>query len=164
MENDGSYLQPQASHSVPVSSSSVAVLQPVMPQPLSQDTVAGATTVRRGNSVPSRGAMQQPVHNTINRDAVVPLVDVLTSIPSISSAMTQLLASYDQQAVQDALLGEAQVNSSEGITPLTPLWLVPSLGGPIRGWYLPLMPKKPAYDELNLPQWVAGQLSNALYI
>ena len=25
-------------------------------------------------------------------------------------------------------------------------------------------PKKPAYDELNLPQWVAGQLSNALLI
>ena len=78
---------------------SIAVPQPVLPQPLSQDTVAGMKTVGRGDSVLSRAAMQQPVHNTINRDAVVPGVDVLRSIPSISSAVTQLLASYDQQAV-----------------------------------------------------------------
>ena len=54
--------------------------------------------------------MQQPVHNAINRDAMVPGVDVLRSIPSISSTVTQLLASYDQQAVQDALPGKGQVN------------------------------------------------------
>ena len=62
-------------------SSSVAVPQPVMPQPLLQETVAGVTTVRRGDSVLSRPTMQQPVHNAINRDAVVPGVDVLRSIP-----------------------------------------------------------------------------------
>ena len=87
-------------------SSSVAVPQSVMPQPLSQHTLAGVSTVGQGDSVPPR---PQPAHN-ITRDAVVIGVDVLRSIPSISSAETQLLASYDQQAVQDALPGKGQVN------------------------------------------------------
>ena len=111
LESNGSMSStPPTSPSLNYHSSSVAAPQPVMPQPLSQDTVAGATTIRRGGAVPSRAAIQQPVHNTINRDAVVPRVDVLRSIPSISSAVTQLLASYDQQAVQDALPGKGQVN------------------------------------------------------
>ena len=62
------------------------------------------------DSVPSRAAMQQPAHNTINRDAMVSGVDVLRSIPSIFSVVTLLLASYDQQAVQDGLPGKGQVN------------------------------------------------------
>ena len=52
--------------------------------------------------------------------------------------------------------------SPGGITPLTPPLLVPSLDGPMKAWYLPLMPKSP--PMMNLPQWVAGQLSNALLI
>ena len=161
VENDGSYIQHQASHSVPVStrppsnhnsisastgqailtmlsqidasnkelsnrmdklewngsmnstpltsptlnhrSSSVAVPQPMMPPPPSQHTMAGGSTV--GNSTLPGPSRQQPLHSAINRDAVVPGVDVLMSIPSISSAVTQLLASYDQQAIQDILPG-----------------------------------------------------------
>ena len=154
VENDGSYLQSQVSHSVPVStlptfeqrsisastgeailtmlsqidasnkelfkrmdqlerngsmsstplmsptanhrSSSVAVPQPAMPQPLSQHTVAVVSTVGLGDSGTPMPVRLQPVRN-ITRDAVVPGVEVLRSIPSISSAVTQLLPSYDQQ-------------------------------------------------------------------
>ena len=146
-------------------SSSVAVPQPVMPQPLSQDTVAGALTVRRGDSVPSRPGMQQPVHCTITRDAVVPGIDVFRSIPSIPSAVTQL-GSYDQQAVQDALPGKGHVNRwKSGRYNTTDTTLVgPHLRWPDEGLVSASHAKKPAYDELNLPQWVAGQLSNALLI
>ena len=52
--------------------------------------------------------------------------------------------------------------SHEGTTRLTPPLLVPSLGGPMRAWLLPLIPKKPAYEELTLPQWVTGELFSAL--
>ena len=201
LENESSYLQPQASQSVPVStlppseqpsvsastgqailttlsqidtsnkelskrmdqlerngsmsltpltspilnhhSSSVAVPPPIRPQPPSQDAGVRATIVRPGDFVSSR-ITQQPVHNTIGRDAVVPGVDVLSSIPSISSAVTQLLASYDQQAVQDAFPGKGLTNRSGnlgGLILLTPLWSAPSLGGPMRAWYLHLTPR-----------------------
>ena len=64
-------------------------------------------------------------------------------MPSISSAVTQLLASYDQQAVQDALPVRATLpdESQGGTTRLTPLLLVPNLGGLMRAWLPPLFPK-----------------------
>ena len=68
-----------------------------------------------GDPVPLGAAIQPPVHNTINRDAVTPGVDVLRSIPRISSAVTHLLASYDQQAVQDALAGRDYVTRQKSV-------------------------------------------------
>ena len=114
----------------------------------------------------SRGAGQLPTHNTFNRDTVVPGVDVLRSIPSISSAVTQLLASYDQQAVQDAVQGKGHItrwNSGRYNTTDT------TLTGPQFRWLQEDLvtashSKKPAYDDLNLAQWVPGHLSNALLI
>ena len=102
---------PLASTTLNHHSSSVAVPPPTRHQPSSQDAGVGATIVRPEDSVPSR-ITQQPVHNNTGRDAVVPGVDVLRSIRSISSAVTQLLASYDQQAVQDALPGKGLTNRS----------------------------------------------------
>ena len=110
--------------------------------------------------------MQQLFHNTINRDEVVPGVDVLRSIPSISSAVTHLLAFYGQQAVQDALPDMGQVNRRKSRRyNTTDTTLVGSqLRWPNEGPVSAAHAKKPAYDELNLPQWVAGQLSNTLLI
>ena len=115
--------------------------------------------------MPSR-VTQQPVHNTIGMDAVVPGVDVLRSIPSISSAVTQLLTSYDQQAVQDALPGKGLTNRRKsGSYNTTDTTLVgPQFRWPNEGLVSASNTKRPAYDELNLQQWVAGQLSNALLI
>ena len=97
---------------------------------------------------------------------MVPGVDVFRSILSISSAVTQLLASYDQQAVQDALPGTGQVNRwKTGRYNTTDTTLVgPQLRWPSEGLVSASQAKKPAYVEPNLPQWVAGQLSNALLI
>ena len=222
VENDGSYIQHQASHSVPVStrppsnhnsisastgqailtmlsqidasnkelsnrmdklewngsmnstpltsptlnhrSSSVAVPQPMMPPPPSQHTMAGGSTV--GNSTLPGPSRQQPLHSAINRDAVVPGVDVLRSIPSISSAVTQLLASYDQQAIQDILPGKGHIARwKSGRYNTTDNTLAgPHLRWPNEGLVSASNAKRPAYDELNLSQWVAGQLSNALLI
>ena len=111
LERNGSMSStPLSSPTLNHRSSPAAVLQSVLPPPLSQDAVAGMKTVGQGDPSPSSAAMQPPAHNTINRDAVVSGVDVLRSIPSISSTVTQLLASYDQQAVQDALPGKGNID------------------------------------------------------
>ena len=39
----------------------------------------------------------------VARDAMAPRLEVMRSIPSISSAVSQLLARYDKQADQDAM-------------------------------------------------------------
>ena len=123
-----------------------------MPPLLSHDTVAGVSTARQGDVVPSRPAIQQPVHSTINRDEVVPGVDVLRPIPSISSAVTQLLAFYDQQAVQVALPGKGHINRRKSLRyNTTDTTLVgPHLRWPNEGLVSASHVKKPAYDELNL--------------
>ena len=63
----------------------------------------------QGSKGTSGTASEIPGQNTLSRDAIVPGVNVLRSIPSISSAVTQLLASYDQQAVQDVLPGKGHM-------------------------------------------------------
>ena len=88
LEHNGSMsLTPLTSPTINHHSSSVAVPPPIRPQPSSQDAGGGANMVRPGDSVPLR-VNQQTVHNNIGRDDVVPGVDVLRSIPSISSAVT----------------------------------------------------------------------------
>ena len=88
-------------------SSSVAAPQPVLPHSVTQDTVPRAIVSSQRESTAPRVPTQPLVQNAAARDTVVPGIDVLRSIPSISSAITQLLASYDQQAVQDALPGKS---------------------------------------------------------
>ena len=222
VENDGSYLQHQASHSVPVStlppsdhstisastgqailtmlsqidasnkelskrmdqlerngsrsstpltsptanhrSSTVAVSQSMVPPPPPQWVTAGGAAT--GCSALPGTSRQQPDQNAINRDAVVPGVDVLRSIPSISSAVTQLLASYDHQALQDVLPGKGHVpRRKSGRYNTTDNTLAgPHLRWPNEGLVSASNARRPPYDELNLSQWVAGQLSNALLI
>ena len=167
VDNDGSYLQAQASHSIPVStippsdhshlsastgqaistmlnqidasnkelsrwmdqlecngsisstpltsptaqhrSSTMTAAQSAVPRPPTHEVAGNARTMGQGDPGTSRTASQPSVHNTFNRDAVVPGVNVLRSIPNISSTVTQLLASYDQEAVQDALSGKGHI-------------------------------------------------------
>ena len=111
-------------------------------------------------------ASQISGQNTFSRDAIVPGVDVLISIPSISSAVTQLLASYDQQAVQDALPDKGHITRRRsGRYNTTDTTLVgPQFRWPNEGLVSASHSKKPDYDELTMAQWVAGQLSNVLLI
>ena len=73
---------------------------------------------------------------------------------------------YDQQAVQDVLPGKGHITRQKsGRYNTTDTTLVrPQFRWPMRAWFLHLILKKTAYDELSLAQWVAGQLSNVLLI
>ena len=146
-------------------SSTVAAAQPVLPRSVHE---VGATSrfTGQGNQGTSGAVNQTTGQNTFSRDAIVPGVDVLRSIPNLSSAVTQLLASYDQQAVQDVLPGNGHITRRKsGRYNTTDTTLVgPQFRWPSEGLVFASHSKKPAYDELTVPQWVSGQLSNVLLI
>ena len=125
-----------------------------------------STFTGRENQGTSAVANQTSSQNTFSREAIVPGVDVLRSIPSISSAVTQLLATYDQQAVQDVLPGKGHITRRKsGRYNTTDTTLAgPQFRWPNEGLVSASHSRKPAYDELTLAQWISGQLSNALLI
>ena len=89
-----------------------------------------------------------------DRDAVVPKAEVLRSIPSISTAISQLLASYDYQADEEALQGKLNINRKKsGWYNTTETTTVgPSLRWPNEGLVSASHLKKTSYDDLTLAQ------------
>ena len=167
LERNGSISStPLTSPTIQHRNSTMAATQPTLPRPLAHEAAESGRSMGQGGLGTSRSATsasKSPIHNTFNRDAVVLGIDILRSIPSISSAVTQLLASYDQQVVQDALPGKGHITRRKsGRYNTTDTTLV----GPQFRWPNDCnrLPPAPAYDEFNLAQWVAGQLSNALLI
>ena len=100
------------------------------------------------------------------RDAIAPRLEVMRSIPSISSAVSQLLARYDDQADQDAMPGKGHnYRKKSGRYNVTDTSMVsPQFRWPNEGLISNSHLKKPSYDELNMAQWVSGQLNNVLLI
>ena len=90
-------------------SSTLSATPPLLYRPPVHEAAVSGRIMGQGDLGTSRTCSQPPIHNTFNKDAVVPKVDVLRFSPSISSAETQLLASYDQKTVQDALLDKGHI-------------------------------------------------------
>ena len=134
-----------------------------VPPHLLQQPVSGTATNRNTDSyIPGTTQPQPSVAANDTRDAVAPKVDVLRSIPSISTAVSQLLASYDQQVDREVMQGKSTVITKKSgrynTTDTT------SLGHQFRwpneGLISASHLRRPAYDDLNLAQWVSGQLAN----
>ena len=90
----------------------------------------------------------------------------MRSIPSISPAVSQLLASYDDEADQDAMPGKgSNYRKKSGRYHITDTSVVgPQFRWPNEGLISNFHLKKPTYDDLNMAQWVSGQLNNILLI
>ena len=96
----------------------------------------------------------------------MPKAEVLRSIPSISSAVSQLLASYDHQTDKKALQGKLNItrkksgryNTTETTT------VGPSFRWPNEGLISTSHLRKPSYDDLTLAQWASGQIANILLV
>ena len=102
---------------------------------------------------------QNPHH-----DSIIPNIDTLRQNPSISQAVSQLLATYETQAKTEASQGKTS-NKRSGRYNTTDT----SHTSPEKRWanegYLGSQGKKlQAYDNLTLTQWVVGQLSNVYQI
>ena len=108
------------------------------------------------------GVARASVQAQLTRDAVVSKLDVMRSIPSVSSAVSRLLAQYNDQADQEALPGKtSSVRKRSGRYNITDTSLVgPQYRWPNEGLVSNSHITKPAYDELSMAQWASGQLCN----
>ena len=106
------------------------------------------------------------VQAQVSHDAVVPKMDVMRSIPSVSSAVSRLLAQYDDQADHEALPGKiSNARKRSGRYNTTDTSIVsPQYRWPNEGLVSNSHIKKPSYDELNMGQWASGQLNNMLLV
>ena len=102
----------------------------------------------------------------VAKDAMAPRLEVMRSIPSISSAVSQLLARYDDQADQDAMPGKGHNYRKKygRYNVIDTLIVGPQFRWPNEGLISNSHLKKPTYDELDMAQWVSGQLNNVLLI
>ena len=122
-------------------------------------------------SVPSV-SYAQPAHGgaevrtQLSHDAVIPKPEVMRSIPSVSSAVSRLLAQYENQADQQVFQGKnynirkrsGRYNTTDNAV------MSPQYRWPNEGLVSSSHNKKPAYDELNMAQWTSGQLNNMLLV
>ena len=130
-------------------------------QPLLHKSNLGGAGVQGLNMVPAH-----PTAGSDGRDAVVPQPEVLRSISSISSAVSQLLACYDHQADRGVLQGKLNItrkksgryNTTETTT------VGPSFRWPNEGLVSASHLRKPSYNDLTLAQWTSGQLANILLV
>ena len=93
-------------------------------------------------------------------------MDALRSIPSISTAVSQLLANYEQQSDRDILQGKNTVirKKSGRYNTTDTTSMCPQLRWPNEGLVSTSHLKKPAYGDLSLAQWAPGQLANILLV
>ena len=100
------------------------------------------------------------------RDAIAPRVDALRLIPSISTAVSQLLTNYEQQSERDILQGKNTIirKKSGRYNTTDTTSTGPQFRWPNEGLVSASHLKKPAYDDLSLAQWTSGQLANILLV
>ena len=89
----------------------------------------------------------------------------MRSIPSISLAVSKLLAQYEEQTHQNVIPGKDFMRKKSGPYNTTDTCTAkPELRWPHEGYVSTGATKKPSYDDLSLAQWASGQLSNILLI
>ena len=100
------------------------------------------------------------------RDAITPTVDRLRSIPEVSNVVANLLSDYETHVQQEVIPGKplsARRKSGRYNITDTPN-ARPEGRWPNDGFVAAANSRKPAYDDLSLQQWAAGQLNNVLQI
>ena len=101
-----------------------------------------------------------------DKDAVVPSLERLRAMPHMASTVSDLLTQLEAQSHHDVLQGKDLLHRKKsGRYNMTDIPVgKPEVRWPNEGFVSSLNSKKPAYDEMNLQQWVVGQLNNALQI
>ena len=102
---------------------------------------------------------QNPHH-----DSIIPNIDTLRQHPSISQAVSQLLATYETQAKAEASQGKTSNKRSGRYNTTDTSHICPEKRWANEGYLGSQGKKRQAYDDLTLTQWVVGQLSNVYQI
>ena len=101
----------------------------------------------------------------ISREAIVPSVNTVRSIPSISSAVSKLLTQYEDQTRQEVIPGKDPHRCKSGRYNVTETTSVkPELRWPNEGYIATSQYRKPACNDLSIAQWASDQLNNVLQI
>ena len=88
-----------------------------------------------------------------SRDAIILSVDAVRTIPSISSAVSKLLAQYGDQTHQDIVPGKDFMRKKSGRYNITDTCTVKlEYRWPNEGYVATSMTRKPSYDDLTLAQ------------
>ena len=109
-------------------------------------------------AVASGTSLQVPMGGASHRDAVLPGLDALRHNPTISQAVTGVLASYEDKLQAEATQGKSSRKSGRFNTTDT-VTAIPERRWANEGYH---GRRKVAFDDLTLPEWAAGQLSNVL--
>ena len=130
----------------------------------SSTTISGADQLQDRTGAAQRHTVVDPtrVVPTLQSDGVIPRLDTIRRMPTISETVTQLIGSYEEQA-RSAIQGKhtrksGRYNSVDFVqTPHETRW-------PNEGYHPPAGKKRVIYGELTMPQWVLGQLSNIFHM
>ena len=94
------------------------------------------------------------------RDAVILSIQNLRGNTGISEAVNSLLASYEGNLHSELARGKPNAKKSGRYNTHDSVVAPPHLRWPNEGFHSSSGKKRVVYDELTLPQWVAGQLCN----
>ena len=95
-----------------------------------------------------------------DRDSIIPGVDVLRRNPTVSQAVSSVLASYDAQIQSQVLQGKQASKRSGRYNTTDTTTALPEYRWPNEGYHGSKGKKRILYDDLSLPQWAVGQLTN----
>ena len=98
----------------------------------------------------------------VQNDGVLPRLETLRQIPSVSNTVSTLLGAYEEQA-RTSLQGR-QPRKSGRYNSVEVVQSAPEFRWPNEGYHAPGGKKRVIYDELTLPQWVVGQLTNIYHM
>ena len=110
-------------------------------------------------------AQQADTHAThFPSDGVLPGINVLRQNQNISQSVAQVLASYEAQAKQETSQGKAPTKKTGRYNTTETVVSIPELRWPNEGFYSMQGKKQSTYDELSIPEWAVGQLTNIFHM
>ena len=96
-----------------------------------------------------------------DHDAVIPNLDAIRKSGDISQSVARILSHYEESAKQQTLQGKGHLGKKSGrFNTMETCTAPPELRWPNEGFVGGANRKRLSYDDMSIPQWVAGQLSN----
>ena len=111
----------------------------------------------------NRAAFRSTDDSTVGHPTM-PTIDALRKMPTVNDAVTQLLSHYERGNGQELIQGKPVSKRSGRYNNTDTSILQPQFRWPNEGYTGGAAKKRTAYDDLSVPQWVAGQLTNAIQI
>ena len=94
-------------------------------------------------------------------DAVIPSLEAIRKSEYISQSVARILNHYEESAKQQTLQGKGHSGKKSGRFNTTETCTAPpELRWPNEGFVGGANRKRLSYDDMSIPQWVAGQLNN----